>query len=180
MERVCGLQCTIATETKNQPRKITDLLESLRQPKKGASKLALERMSMNMRVVRISSIRVVDPVQVSLLGTNRYYQLDVMADVGDRSYEIKTDKDPVVYYKEYPVTCVSISIPSWLQESDRAQGAASQAGLGFGDKFGNEQKGERHSKNGHFSPNVSSENSLRRDTFAGGYLLSSIARPQKD
>ena len=118
----------IASEKQNQPRKITELLESLRQPKKGASKLALERMSMNMRVVRISSIRVVDPVQVSLLGTNRYYQLDVMADVGDRSYEIKTDKDPVVYYKEYPVTCVSIAIPSWLQESDRAQGATSQAG----------------------------------------------------
>ena len=118
----------IATETKNQPRKITDLLESLRQTKKGAANSALERVSMNMRVVRISSIRVVDPVQVSLLGTNRYYQLDVMADVGDRSYEIKTDKDPVVYYKEYPVTCVSISIPSWLQESDRAQGAASHAG----------------------------------------------------
>lgn len=118
----------IATETKNQPRKITDFLESLRQTKKGASRPALERMSMNMRVVRISSIRVVDPVQVSLLGTNRYYQLDVMADVGDRSYEIKTDKNPVVYYKEYPVTCVSIEIPSWLQESDRAQGSASQAG----------------------------------------------------
>jgi hypothetical protein len=118
----------IATETKNQPRKITDLLESLRQTKKGASNPVVERVSMNMRVVRISSIRVVDPVQVSLLGTNRYYQLDVMADVGDRSYEIKTDKDPVVYRKEYPVTCVSISIPSWLQESDRAQGTASQAG----------------------------------------------------
>jgi hypothetical protein len=118
----------IATETKNQPRKITDLLESLRQTKKGASNPVLERVSMNMRVVRISSIRVVDPVQVSLLGTNRYYQLDVMADVGDRSYEIKTDKNPVIYHKEYPVTCVSISIPSWLQESDRAQGTASQAG----------------------------------------------------
>jgi len=43
---------TIATETKNQPRKITDLLESLRQTKKGASNPALERMSMIQQIIR--------------------------------------------------------------------------------------------------------------------------------
>jgi hypothetical protein len=118
----------IATENANKPRMITDLLESLRQKKRGASKPATERVSMNMRVVRISSIQVVDPVQVTLLGTNRYYQLDAMAEIGDRSYEIKTDKDPVVYSKEYPVTCVSIAVPSWLQETDRAQGLETQLG----------------------------------------------------
>lgn len=118
----------IATENANQPRMITELLESLRQKKRGTSKPATERVSMNMRVVRISSIQVVDPVQVSLLGTNRYYQLDAMADIGDRSYEIKTDKDPVIYSKEYPVTCVSIAIPSWLQETDRTQGLETPLG----------------------------------------------------
>ena len=36
----------------NQPRKITDLLESLRQTKKVASNPALERMSMIQQIIR--------------------------------------------------------------------------------------------------------------------------------
>jgi len=50
----------------------------------------------------------------------------------------------------------------------RLSSSAYWAWLGFGGTFGNEQKGASHSENGHFSPNVSSENSLRPETGAGG------------
>ena len=98
-------------------RSIPDLMESLRQAKKTNVLPVLERVSMHIRVVRVSSIRVDDPIQSSILGSNHYYELDVMADIGNRSYEIKTDKgkDPVIYHKEYPVTCVAIDIPKWMK-----------------------------------------------------------------
>ena len=54
-----------------------------------------------------------------MLGSDRYYQLDAMADIGNRTYEIKTDKDPIGYHNEYPVTCVSIDIPNWLMDGEQ-------------------------------------------------------------
>jgi hypothetical protein len=93
---------------------VTDLIEALRQ-KKPKDRPAMERVAMNMRVVRVSRVQVDDPGQAAILGSNHYYQLDAMADIGNRTYEIKGEKEPVVYHNEYPVTCVSIDVPSWLK-----------------------------------------------------------------
>lgn len=83
---------------------------------------------MNMRIVRVSRVSVDDPAMAAILGSDRYYQLDTMADIGNREYEDAGDqggdkaKEPVVYHKEYPVTCVAIDIPDWLLN---AEGSAS-------------------------------------------------------
>ena len=96
---------------------VTDLIEALRQ-KKSKDRPALERVVMNMRVVRVSRVQVDDPVQAAILGSNHYYQLDAMADIGNRTYEIKGEKEPILYHNEYPVTCVSIEVPSWLKPNE--------------------------------------------------------------
>ncbi len=93
---------------------VADLIEALRQKTSG-NRPAMERVVMNMRVVRVSRVQVDDPVQVAILGSNHYYQLDAMADIGNRTYEIKGEKEPIVYHNEYPVTCVSTEVPSWLK-----------------------------------------------------------------
>lgn len=79
---------------------------------------ALERVSMEARIVRVTMVPIKEPDQMEMLGADHYYQLDVMADVGNRSYEIKTETDPIVYHKEYPVTCVMADLPDWLQNSE--------------------------------------------------------------
>ena len=85
----------------------------------------MERVSMNMRIVRVSSVRVEAPAQAAMLGSDRYYQLDGMADIGNRAYEDLGDKSsasnkvPILHHKEYPVTCVCLELPSWLISGDQ-------------------------------------------------------------
>lgn len=104
--------------TAQQP-SIVNVLDSLTKSRKSA-KPAMERVAMNMRIVRVSRVSVDDPAMAAILGSDRYYQLDTMADIGNREYEDVGDKgddkakEPVVYHKEYPVTCVAIDIPDWL------------------------------------------------------------------
>ena len=105
------------TEKSVIKKSVTDLLEALRQ-KKSKAKPALERVAMNMRIVRVSRVQVEDPMQAAILGSTQYYQLDAMADIGNRTYEIKGEKEPIIYHNEYPVTCVSIEVPSWLKPNE--------------------------------------------------------------
>ena len=106
---------------------IVNVLDSLTKSRK-STKPAMERVAMNMRIVRVSRVPVDDPAMAAILGRDRYYQLDTMADIGNREYEDAGDKgddkakEPVVYHKEYPVTCVVIDIPDWLLN---AKGSAS-------------------------------------------------------
>lgn len=111
-------------ESEPTDRSIVKLLDALTlKNKKG--KPVVERVSMNMRIVRVSSVRVEDPAQVTMLGSDRYYQLDGMADIGNRAYEDLGDKSsagnkvPILHHKEYPVTCVSLELPSWLMPGDK-------------------------------------------------------------
>ncbi len=107
-----------STEPASSEGSIVDLIEAFRQ-KKANVRPAIERMSMNMRIVRVSRVHVEDSDQTAILGSDRYFQIDAMADIGNRTYEIKADKDPIVYHKEYPVTCVAIDVPSWLMGVER-------------------------------------------------------------
>jgi len=107
------------TSSKFDEPSIVSVLDSLTKSIKSA-KPAMERVAMNMRIVRVSRVSVDDPAMAAILGSDRYYQLDAMADIGNREYEDVGDKsddksiEPVVYHKEYPVTCVTIDIPDWL------------------------------------------------------------------
>ncbi|MCY2985528.1 MAG: hypothetical protein NTY15_18020 [Planctomycetota bacterium] len=111
----------------SEPLSIVSILDSLTKSRKSV-KPSMERVAMNMRIVRVSRVSVDDPAMAAILGSDRYYQLDTMADIGNREYEDAGDqggdkaKEPVVYHKEYPVTCVAIDIPDWLLN---AEGSAS-------------------------------------------------------
>lgn len=96
---------------------VPELIETFRQKKKGDMP-AMERVAMNLRIVRVSRIQVEVPKEAAMLGSGHYYQLDAMADIGNRTYEIKGENDPIVYHKEYPVTCVVIELPAWLRSTD--------------------------------------------------------------
>jgi len=111
-------------ESEHTDRSIVKLLDTLTLKNK-KMKPVMERVSMNMRIVRVSSVRVEDPVQAAMLGSDRYYQLDGMADIGNRAYEdlgyknSAGNKVPILYQKEYPVTCVCLELPSWLISGDQ-------------------------------------------------------------
>ncbi len=107
-------------------RSVADLMEAFRL-KKTSPRPVMQRVAMNMRIVRVTRIRVDDPDQAAMLGSDRYYQLDAMADIGNRTYEIKTDKDPIGYHNEYPVTCVSIEIPNWLMDGEQKSESESES-----------------------------------------------------
>lgn len=110
---------------KLEPQSIVSVLEKLRPT--NAQRTALERIRLEGRIVRVTSVPVTEPDQVKLLGADRYFQLDLMADVGNRSYEIKTEKEPILYHKEYPVTCVVARLPDWLLESFAGEPGAASA-----------------------------------------------------
>ena len=84
---------------------------------------------MRMRIVRVSKVPISNPAQAERLGSDSYFQLDVMADIGNRTYQ-KAGKEPIVYHKEYPVTCVAIDLPNWLLDSKPISDTDSAAGLG--------------------------------------------------
>ncbi len=108
------------TSSKSSDQSIVKLLDTLTRSNTKA-KHVMERVSMKVRIVRVSCVPIEDPTQAAILGIDLYYQLDGMADIGNRTYEKKEGNDPIIYHKEYPVTCVSIDIPAWLmsdQQSD--------------------------------------------------------------
>jgi len=111
-------------ESEPTDRSIVKILDALTLKNKKV-KPVVERVSMNMRIVRVSIVRVEDPAQAAMLGSDRYYQLDGMADIGNRAYEDLGDKSssgnkvPILHQKEYPVTCVCLELPSWLLSSDQ-------------------------------------------------------------
>ena len=111
-------------ESDASDRSIVKLLDALTLKNK-KTKPVLERVSMNMRIVRVSSVRVDNPEQAAMLGSDRYYQLDGMADIGNRAYEDLGDKnssgpkEPILHHKEYPVTCVTVELPPWLMSGEQ-------------------------------------------------------------
>jgi hypothetical protein len=89
----------------------------------------LDRVAMDMRIVRVTKVSLEDPLQHDQLGSDHYFQLDAMVDVGDRTYEIATDKDAIVYHKEYPVTCVLAELPDWLSTAAKQNEGGEQEGM---------------------------------------------------
>lgn len=90
---------------------ITKSLASSKSPKK---RPLLDWTQCNARVIRVTRIPVDDATQREWLGGDSYYQLDCMADMGNLSFQITTDTEPIVYQKEYPVTCLVRELPEPL------------------------------------------------------------------
>lgn len=109
----------IPTNSASSDQSIVKLLDTLTRPNTKA-KHVLERVSMKLRIVRVTCVPVEDPAHANMLGRDRYYQLDGMADIGNRTFEKKTGNEPIIYHKEYPVTCVLIDIPAWLNSDEQS------------------------------------------------------------
>jgi hypothetical protein len=102
---------SFAASDSDKAKTANDLIESLRKNNKGTPRPCLQRTQMSLRVVRVTRVPMSSPSQNQSENGAHYYQLDCVADIGNRSYEIPSDKEPIVYYKEYPVTCVAKSLP---------------------------------------------------------------------
>lgn len=92
----------------------------------------------NVRVVRVTRIPIDLPVQQAVLGKDHYFQLDCFAEIGNVTFEIPTDSEPIIYAGEYPITCVAIELPSWLAAYQGIEIEASGTGTGSSEAFGSE------------------------------------------
>jgi hypothetical protein len=92
----------------------------------------------NVRVVRVTRIAIDLPVQQAVLGKDHYFQLDCFAEIGNMTFEIPTETEPIIYAGEYPITCVAIELPSWLAAYQGIDIEPSGAGIGSNDAFGSE------------------------------------------
>lgn len=87
------------------------------------------RVNSSVTVRRVQRIEVTDPKLIAWLGSNAYFQIDGLADIGRNRIEIKygPDTEPVVFQSEFPVTLVSKHVPEWLLiESGDADPSGSQ------------------------------------------------------
>ena len=65
---------------------------------------------------RVQRIEITNPEIIELLGSNAYYQIDGIAEIGRNRIEIRygPDSEPVVFEKEFPVTLVARTVPDWI------------------------------------------------------------------
>lgn len=81
----------------------------------------------NVRVVRVTRIHLDSSVQQHVLGQDYYYQLDCFADIGNVTFEIPTDTEPISYAGEYPITCIATELPeSFLTQPQKSNAAGDQ------------------------------------------------------
>lgn len=75
-----------------------------------------ERTRARFQVRRIQRIEVRNPEHQRWLGGNAYYQLDGLASIGANRVAVRYGKDfePITFEKEFPMTLVSASVPTWV------------------------------------------------------------------
>jgi hypothetical protein len=85
----------------------------------------MEWITGKARVVRATKIPVEKVQAQSWLGSDHYYELDCMADIGNVTLEMPTENEPIIYNGEYPITILTRDLPDWLQDSELTKGASS-------------------------------------------------------
>ena len=75
-----------------------------------------ERIDARVQIRRIQRVDVRNAQSQAWLGSNHYYQLDGLADIGPSRIEVKYGKDyePIAYEREFPITLVATKLPAWL------------------------------------------------------------------
>lgn len=88
-----------------------------------------ERGRARVQVRRIQRVDVRNPQHQAWLGSNHYYQLDGVADIGPSRIEVKYGKDfePISYEREFPITLVAAGLPSWILADPTTLGAQGQS-----------------------------------------------------
>ena len=74
------------------------------------------RTQATVQVRRVQRIEVDDPQWRPVLGSNHYFQIDGLADIGRNKIEINYGEgtEPVVFQREFPIALVAASVPDWL------------------------------------------------------------------
>jgi hypothetical protein len=75
-----------------------------------------ERIDARVQIRRIQRVDVRNAQSQAWLGSNHYFQLDGLADIGPSRIEVKYGKDyePIAYEREFPITLVATKLPAWL------------------------------------------------------------------
>jgi hypothetical protein len=113
----------------------------------GASSKSKQRPSLlwtecEVRIVRVTRITLDSSAQQRVLGQDHYYQLDCFADIGNVTFEIPTEGDPITYAGEYPITCLAAEVPEWLQVQQPTAGLSEEANVSSGTSDGEAELNE--------------------------------------
>ena len=113
----------------------------------GASSKSKQRPSLlwtecEVRIVRVTRITLDSSAQQRVLGQDHYYQLDCFADIGNVTFEIPTEGDPITYAGEYPITCLAAEVPEWLQVQQPTAGLSDESNVSSGTSDGEAELNE--------------------------------------
>lgn len=95
---------------KTESMKATKINENLRK------RSVAELIQTRVQIRRIQRVDVRNEQHRKWLGSNHYYQLDGIADIGANRIEVKYGKnyEPITYEKDFPITLVATEIPGWV------------------------------------------------------------------
>jgi hypothetical protein len=93
----------------------------LRDPEK----MSGQWVRMDLETVQITRIAVTEPARQSQLGSNHYYQIDAVGDLGNTIVKIEPARGeegpPALFEGRYPVSIVSRELPDFLRRAIRNQ-----------------------------------------------------------
>jgi hypothetical protein len=94
----------------------TESMKSTKSLVREQQRSVAERIDARVQIRRIQRVDVRNPQSQAWLGSNHYYQLDGLADIGPSRIEVKYGKDyePIAYEREFPITLVATKLPAWL------------------------------------------------------------------
>ena len=87
-----------------------------------------ERVTARVQVRRIQRVEVQNAAHQNWLNGNHYYQLDGVADIGQNRIDVRYGKDsePISYEKEFPITLVAATLPTWILTDPTTQSSKSE------------------------------------------------------
>ena len=84
---------------------------------------------LEVETIQITRIAVTEPARQQQLGSDHYFQIDAVGDLGNIVVEIAPAKDsggkPATFENRYPVSMVCKSLPAWIEERMEQQSGAS-------------------------------------------------------
>ena len=91
----------------------------------GSSELTGQWLRMNLETVLITRISVTEPQRQAELGSDHYYQIDAVGDLGNVVVHIERPADddgpPASFNNRYPVSIVTRSLPAFLETRIQTQ-----------------------------------------------------------
>jgi hypothetical protein len=94
----------------------TESMKSTKTLGKEQQRSVGERIDARVQIRRIQRVDVQNVQSQVWLGSNHYYQLDGMADIGPSRIEVKYGKEyeAIAYEREFPITLVAMKLPPWI------------------------------------------------------------------